>query len=53
VCAAAAAGARRLFVELLPGVTPQTTALVVGTIALVGVWLGAVAATFALRRLRT
>jgi cell division transport system permease protein len=52
VCAGAFLGARRVFVELLPGVTLQTAALVIGVVAVLGTSLGVVAAMFAFRRLR-
>ena len=52
VCLGVFYAARQLFVDLLPGVTAATAALVVGTVAAVGVAFGATAALFAFRRLR-
>jgi cell division transport system ATP-binding protein len=53
LCAAAFAGARHLFVQLLPGVGTATAAEVVVGVLAAGLLLGAIPALFALRRLGT
>lgn len=45
-------GEQQLFVRLLPGVSTEAAVQVVGTIAAVGVAMGAVSALFAFRRLK-
>jgi cell division transport system ATP-binding protein len=53
LCAAAFVGARQLFVQLLPGVTPTEAAQVVAGVVAAGLVLGALPALFSLRRLHT
>ena len=52
-CVGAFFGARQLFVDVRPGVTPATAGEVVGVIAALGVCIGGMAALFAFRRVRT
>ena len=52
-CVGAYFGARQLFVDVLPGVSPATAGEVTGVIAALGVCIGAMAALFAFRRVRT